>query len=236
MERVILFAKEPVPGRVKTRLAATIGADAACAVYTAFVTDTLARLARYERARTVLAIRPADHGAPILSALAEQHHMATFTQTGADLGQRMANALERTIRADGKNTVLIGTDLPNLPLTHLDDAFDRLNRHELVFGPTTDGGYYLAGAAPRALNGLAPGNGNHWPDLANRLFGNIPWSAPNTLHTTLARGQGIPIALAPAWYDVDDIHDLHRLRRFLQHHPRPALPHTRAALEQPAIW
>lgn len=100
----------------------------------------------------------------------------------------------------------MGSDHPTLPPDHLQQAFDRLGTADAVFGPTPDGGYYAAGLGADA-----------WP-RAEGLFRNIPWSTPEVLETTEARGRelGLVVELLPGWYDVDEPEDLERLRRDLE--------------------
>lgn len=229
MAEVIVFAREPVPGRVKTRLIPVLGDSGACRFYSALVSDAISRLAGWGDHGVTLAADP-NPGGPFLKELTTHHGVHAISQSGTDLGARMANAMEAILRATGEPVVLIGTDLPTLPLGHLEEALSALSGPgpavDAVFCPSTDGGYYLVGAAPSALD--------DWPRLSATLFKGIPWSTPDTLHATLARARdaGLAVALGPAWYDVDEPDDLDRLCETLRANPEPPLPETRAVLAE----
>ncbi len=229
---LIVFAKEPVPGQVKTRLARVVGDDGACELYAAFVSDAVARLSRLDGFAVTLAADPGPD-APFLGALAQRHRVRIVAQGTGDLGERMAAALADRMRATGQAALLIGTDLPTLPTDHLYAALTALNggqhdprQADAVFCPAADGGYYLVGTAPHTLS--------RWEQLVSKLFTNIPWSHPSTLQTTLARAQAAPdpiaVALGPSWYDVDEPADLDRLCRHLKRQSDPPLPDTRSIL------
>lgn len=220
---LLVFAKDPVPGRVKTRLAAELGPERAAALYAAFVWDPCEALAAAGLGPVVAADPDPDR--PFFRDLAAKLGLRVEAQNPGDLGARMAAALERHLEAGAERALLIGTDLPTLPPGHLDTAARALGPGTpLVFGPATDGGYYLVGAHRTALA--------DWPRVVDRLFTGIPWSAGDVLHRTLARAGGLDVALAPAWYDVDDPAGLARLVAHLRRSAAPALPRTRALLAE----
>lgn len=208
---VVVFARAPEPGRVKTRLAAGVGEAAALALYRAFLDDTCA-LASGAAERAVLAAAgPADH--PALAALAARHRMQLVAQEGADLGERMARALARALE-EAERVCIIGSDAPSLPRALLDEAFLRLADAEVVIGPAADGGYWLVGArAPEP-----------------ELFREIAWGTPRVLPETLARLAGRRAALLPFHYDVDGPDELQLLSAHLRHLPPEVAPATRRAL------
>lgn len=222
MAQVILFAREPLPGRVKTRLAPALGADGACDLYRAFVADAVTEWCARPGFRVTVAHDPDPVPTPFLADLCRAHGASLVAQSGAGLGERMAGALRDRIAASGDAALLIGTDLPTLPCAHLDAALRLLARHPLVFNPASDGGYYLAGASPAALK--------RWDAVRERLFTGIPWSSGATLHATLARKGDLDVALGPPWHDVDGPADLDLLRAHLRRAPAPPLTHTRALL------
>ncbi len=117
-------------------------------------------------------------------------------QAEGDLGGRMAAAL-KSLLANGKRAILIGSDTPDLPLLHLQEAFTALHRCDLVLAPAIDGGYVIIGER------------HHHPGL----FHAIPWSTDNVLRLTQRRAldQGIAFAEVAAWEDVDDLPSLCRL-------------------------
>jgi rSAM/selenodomain-associated transferase 1 len=193
-----IFAKEPRPGQVKTRLAGPTSAGWAAQVAEAFLLDTLDRLARFDATR-VLAVTPSTAHGYFLPLC--QHHYRLELQEGDDLGLRMAGFfLFQFSRAGAHAVVLIGTDSPTLPTAYIQQAFEELTRADVVIGPATDGGYYLLGCVRRVL--LPP------------LFKSIPWSTSRVLSESVAALQdaGWRLALLPPWYDVDTLDDWHMLR------------------------
>lgn len=207
---------------MKTRLAAEVGADGAARLYAAFVRDLCERLAA--SFSLTLAVDPAPD-APLFSDLARRTGARLLPQGSGDLGARMAAALETCLRAGEAPCLLVGTDLPSLPVRHLEAAAALLDRHALVLGPSADGGYWAVGAARTTLA--------RWPKVAERLFSGIPWGGSTVLRDTLARAGDLDVALGPAWYDVDTPRDLVPLVRHLSSGAEPTLPHTRAVL---AAW
>ena len=144
-----VFAKAPVPGRVKTRLARTIGAEAAASAYRALAERTLATAAAARRAGVVGAIElwldPESDPAAI-APWRDRFGVTIETQAGDDLGARMRNALRSSI-ARGIPALLIGTDVPGYDVAYLAHAAAALERHDAVVGPAEDGGYVLVGLA-----------------------------------------------------------------------------------------
>lgn len=198
--RLALFGRPPVPGRVKTRLALD-GAHAAT-LYAAFVHDLLARVRALDLPFTLWIDGSLDDPtlAPFDAPLARQ--------VGADLGERMSHAFEVEL-ARAERVVLIGTDVPTLPPRIVAAACRALDRHEVAFAPSEDGGYVLVAArvAPR--------------------FDGVRWSSPHTLRDSLRACPGA-VCVEP-WYDVDTPEDLERLRVELERDP-DAAPATAAAL------
>lgn len=192
---LIIFAREPVPGRVKTRLAASIGDLAAAELYAAMLGDVLENAAKLEGVKT-MAFWATD-GDPTPAPLAP--HMESFVQSGANLGDRMAAALETAFSNGVEACCIIGSDSPDLPVEYIRQTFDHLEQDEadVVFGPAEDGGYYLLGLR------------RNWP----WFFRDIPWSTTAVLKSSLKRAEelGLRTTLLPAWYDLDELKDLLRL-------------------------
>lgn len=221
-ERVLgLFAKQPLAGAVKTRLAAATSAEWAARVAAAFLGDTVERLAGIE-ARRVLAFDPAAGQAYFAEVVGHRYELVS--QGTGDLGERMARFFASQLAAAARSTVLVGTDSPTLPLHFVQQAFRELERADLVLGPATDGGYYLVGCGPR----LPP------------TFDGIAWSKPNVLADTVARltDPTWRLALLPPWYDVDTLEDWQMLCGHLAALERsgidPGLPQTKALIEADA--
>ncbi len=208
-----IFAKEPRPGLVKTRLAEETDPAFAARVADVFLRDTLRKCAHLEADRFVV-FTPADARAFFASLAGAAFHLEP--QSDGHLGRRLAHFLQTHLQGPGQRAVLVGTDSPTLPLAFLDLAFQELERSEVVLGPATDGGYYLLGCR----------------DRPPPLFDGIPWGGPDVLAATVAqiRAAGLRLALLPPWYDVDTLADW----RMLQGHLRalraagadPDAPHT----------
>jgi len=141
---VIVFARAPVPGQVKTRLVPAIGAHAAARLAERLLNDTLDRVVRAGAANIELCCAPdADH--PALRATALRTGARLSVQRGADLGARMSEALQRTL-VGGRRVILVGTDCPALDWAGLTAADNVLESgHDAVFIPACDGGYVLIG-------------------------------------------------------------------------------------------
>lgn len=190
-----MFVREPIAGLVKTRLAPALGARGAAALYRAFVEDACARFAP----RVTLALAPTpDAPRGFAGALARRYGLRIFAQGEGDLGARMRRVAQAAL-AVAPRVVLIGSDLPTLPTSHVIAAIGALARARVVLGPSLDGGYYLLGMR-------AP-----LPDVFRRM----PWSTDRVLARTRARlaRAGITPTLLPCWYDVDTAADLALLRR-----------------------
>jgi len=208
--RLVVMAKHPARGRVKTRLAASLGARAACSLYRAFVLDLAARL-RALPYHVTWAYWPAT--APFAALV---RGARCRPQEGNDLGERIVRAVAAEL-AEGPGPVLvIGADAPHVPAGSLAEAAEALAEGaELVLGPAADGGYYLIG-----LRAPAPG-----------LFTGIAWGGAGVLAATLARAArlGLRTHLLPPTFDVDDAADLARLRTLLERGD-VLLPRTAAVL------
>lgn len=189
---VLLFIKYPCPGQVKTRLAKDIGDEHARGLYRAFVRDELETIRR-AGLEVTLCCAPNATLPAYRTWLGPQGNYTT--QHGADLGERMANALAATLALTSP-AVLIGGDVPDLPVESLVAAQNALNTEDICLGPSQDGGFYLLGV--RA------------PQPWSRIFANVCWGTSQVLERTLdnCRALGICPRLVPTWSDVDTLADL----------------------------
>jgi len=139
---LIIFAREPVPGKVKTRLARDVGEQEAAELYAAMLADVLEKAVSLDDVRP-LVFRALETG--ILPDGPEFPGLEMLEQQGADLGERMNNAFIRALSLGIDACCCIGSDLPDLPLDYIRQAFRELEQSEtdVVFGPAEDGGYYL---------------------------------------------------------------------------------------------
>ena len=193
---LLVMVKAPLPGLVKTRLAAAIGDDAALAAYRAMVAAVLAA-ADASTLPTTIVYAPA--GARDSAAGLCGEGRAYRAQAPGDLGARMRAAFDQIFADGAEAALLVGSDLPLLTGELLRRAARELTAHPAVLGPADDGGYYLIGFT----------RAGYLPDV----FGDIPWSAPDVADLTLARlaGAGRDAALLPRLPDCDDAAALARL-------------------------
>jgi rSAM/selenodomain-associated transferase 1 len=189
---LLVFVRAPEAGRVKTRLAASIGADAALRVYRRLAEHTVREALRVEGADVRVHFTPADAGAAVGAWLGDRPLL--LPQAEGDLGARMREAFTRAFAAGHGRVAIIGSDLPDVRAELLGRALALLDDHEAVIGPAWDGGYYLLGLT-REVEGI---------------FEGIAWSTPGVLAATLDRLQaaGITPAMLEPLTDVDEVEDL----------------------------
>ncbi len=212
---LIVFAKVPEPGKVKTRLTEFLTPAQAAGLYAAFLADALAQYTALGVAvRLYLGPTQAPMPAGIVPATTTIH-----TQVGADLGARMSHAFLETFLAGYQRAVIIGTDHPTLPSAFISEAFKSLveDPYSIVIGPSEDGGYYLLG-----MNEFYP-----------QVFEDMTYSHRGVFKETLDRadssGAGV-VSVLPPWYDVDTPDELTRLVHDLPNADPDALPRTRDVL------
>jgi rSAM/selenodomain-associated transferase 1 len=192
---LVVFVKEPRPGRVKTRLAHGIGTVEAAWWFRHQAAGLIRRVARDPRWRTLLAVTPDAEG--LRSRV--WPNLPRAPQGGGDLGRRMTRFLraEPGSRVPPGPVAVVGTDLPDLRPGHLAQAFRLLGRHDAVLGRAADGGYWLIGLANRRR--VPPG-----------ILDGVRWSTEHALADTLARLRDLDVGLAATLRDVDTADDLRR--------------------------
>jgi len=197
---LVIFLRTPRLGRVKSRLAAGIGALAALRFYRGVSDRLLRRMAGDRRWRCHVALTPdRDVG----RVWPRRVRVSCRGQGHGDLGRRMARVFEELPRGPA---VIIGSDIPSIMPSHIMAAFQALGRREAVFGPAQDGGYWLVGFRRR-------------PRLPYRLFEGVRWSSEHALADTLA---GLPRGMAIARLEtLDDVDDADAYRRWLNRRKRP---------------
>ena len=197
--RIMIFAKAPTPGRVKTRLIPILGESGAAALQRQLIERTLrtAVAAGLDTPELWCAPGPDD---PFFVSCANRHGVSLRPQGEGDLGMRMARALESALAAESP-ALLIGCDCPALTPAYLCEAAGALAEgNDAVFGPAEDGGYVLVGASRR---------------LPTQLFEDIAWGTATVMQATrarLARGNWRWCELPLLW-DLDRPEDLPRLRQ-----------------------
>jgi len=185
---IIVFGREPVPGRVKTRLVRDIGVQRATAIYTKLLERTLA-----EAVAT---------GIPVVLSLAETltgrwtppGGISTEVQSPGNLGRRMWQSFQEHFTLGLDSVLLIGSDCPGLTRDELLNAFEVLSGVSVVLGPAEDGGYWAIGQRSPGVD----------------CFTGVPWSSPETLRITRdrLRFMGVPWTEIETLADVDTVGDL----------------------------
>jgi rSAM/selenodomain-associated transferase 1 len=190
---LIVFAREPLPGAVKTRLAASIGDRAATELYENMLQDVLKTGRQLSDVEIVVYWACEEES---LLLLADKFRCSSRLQSPGDLGQRMQAAFEELFANGCELCCIIGSDAPDLPLSYIQEAYQLLaaQQTDIVFGPSRDGGYYLLGLR----------------QVWAQLFMNIPWSSAAVLEQSLAAAldSGLTAALLPEWQDIDTLEDL----------------------------
>jgi len=193
--RILVFAKAPVAGEVKTRLAAQIGKQAAALLYEQLLRDTLGMAVRTGLAPVELHVA-SQPSHPLFVSLADTQPIEVRLQQGADLGQRMCHAIQAAL-CTGRFALLIGTDCPAMTAAYLQRACRQLDAGSaVVLGPAEDGGYVLIGAR----------------SCDERMFRDIPWGSDRVLQQTRARLQTLklPHSELDTLWDLDRLEDLRR--------------------------
>lgn len=189
-EHLLIFARHPALGQVKTRLAAGVGEAEALRIYRNLLAHTRAAADGVAVHKALWLAGDAPEGSEFSGWAGYEQR----PQAAGDLGQRMHTAFAAAFAAGAKAAVIIGTDCPELSTPLLQQAFERLKTHDVVAGPAHDGGYYLLGMRQMV------------PDF----FLNKTWSTETVLADTLADAQrmGLAVALLPPLSDVDNAEDL----------------------------
>jgi len=201
-DALVLFAKVPQPGRVKTRLGREIGASQASELYALFLKYLSWNFRRLPGGlRLFIAVHPRGGRKAIRRFFPWQRNPRVFAQKGADLGERMLRATRAVSRLGARKVLLAGSDCLELKSGHLRRALGFLEHKELVLGKALDGGYYLLG----------------WKRPRMECFKGVAWGTSRVLEKTLWNGRklGFNIGLLPALSDVDAKKDLPRLGRRL---------------------
>jgi rSAM/selenodomain-associated transferase 1 len=198
---LVIFAKAPIPGEVKTRLCPPLTPDEAATLHGSFVLDMLERtkvaVAKLQLPfHRFLACAPSSALA-FFKIMEERQGIRLLDQVGEDLGERMHRTCVDLFAKGYEQVIIVGTDIPTLPLTVYQEAFAMLGRSNVVLGPALDGGYYLIGLS----------------QPAEKLFAGVPWSTDQVLSVTQqqAKTLGLSVGLTTAWRDVDTIADLQAL-------------------------
>ena len=194
---IIVFAKNPVPNQVKTRLIPTLSAEQAAALYEAFLTDWCETLATLSGVDLVIAYTPAEAESCLRGLIGGP--AIYVPQIGADLGARLTSATAWAAEQGYTKILLVGSDSPTLPISHISEAFTHLDSRDITIGPSTDGGYYLIGFSAAKV-----------PTTVPFVFEGIAWSTADVFRQTVGRIRLLKatVGLLPPWYDIDTGEDL----------------------------
>jgi len=186
-----LFAKQPVPGQVKTRLTPPLTAEQASRLYLEALRESVSQLLATELPLVICYAGQRDWFS------AEFPGQPLLPQVGSDLGSRMEHAV-RALFASGAGPVLLaGSDCPDLPLPFLKQVLKQLQENDAAVIPCRDGGYVLVGMRRPTTE----------------LFTDIPWSSSRVLEVTRQRSRQLGLTLyeTESWHDLDELADLQRL-------------------------
>lgn len=192
---LIIIAKYPANGRVKTRLKGHMPDHKILQLYTHLLENTIQKLRYIDGVDTFIAFAPQE-SAPFFS----RYRLELLPLPEGDLGVRMFSAFENIFQQGYKKALLVGADIPALHSHNILDALRSLSSHDLVFGPAEDGGYYLIGMST----------------LIKEVFKNIPWSSAQTLKTSIqeAESHGYSWACVETLFDIDTIADVKKAGLF----------------------
>lgn len=192
--RLIIFTRYPEPGQVKTRLIPALGEEGAASLHKKMTEHTVAWAASLsEKMPNLLEIRYEGKSRNLVAEWLGSGHRYQ-TQGGGDLGERMARAFEENFQQKIKRIVLVGTDCPQMSAFHVKAAFDALKTHDLVLGPTVDGGYCLIGLK----------------QMVQELFVSVAWGTETVFKRTLEKAEnaGLSVKCLVPLRDVDIPEDL----------------------------
>lgn len=210
---LVIMAKAPKPGAVKTRLAASLSPEAVIDFYCCLLHDTLT-MARSLIDVEVAIVCPG----PDVNELKELagNNVSVIAQTGEGLAAGLTSVFAHFAKDHPRRTIAFNSDSPHLPYSVLQDAFETLATHDMVLGPTYDGGYYLVGTQA----------------FHPTLFANDGMGTSSALERLLSRARTLKLSvgLAATFYDIDVADDLIRLARELRVAPARA-PRTARWLE-----
>jgi rSAM/selenodomain-associated transferase 1 len=193
---LLFFVKNPERGKVKSRLAAVIGDDSAVSLYKNLVAQMLSTL-KGGTFPLYICFFPKNAQKPIKNWLGRAYRY--IPQKGKDLGERMRNSFIDAFAMGYKRVVLIGSDIPDLPMKYIEEAFKSLKEMDAVMGPAYDGGYYLIGFKDKTFS--------------PQVFEGIAWGTKSVFDETTKKLKRLRRAVRtlPCKRDIDTVEDLRNL-------------------------
>lgn len=187
---LILFARDPILGKVKTRLSPFLEEDVILKLYTCFLQDSLYNIRQVENVDRFVGVAPSNESGFFTGTLGSDIRM--FVQEGENLGDKMRGAIQDRFAEGYERVVIIGSDSPSLPVAYIYRAVG--SDKDMVLGPSTDGGYYLIGMRRKVVE----------------VFKGVTWGTETVLQETYKHllQNGASLELLPVWYDVDTPEDL----------------------------
>lgn len=191
-DTLLIFARLPRPGEVKTRLAKAIGDECASEIFRICAEHLFQEALKLQKIDVYMFYADQDDAEGIKQWVPEQ--FAVLQQAGSDLGERMKNAFSYAFEHGASRCIIVGTDVPDVSAELLRHAFQALREHDIVLGPSYDGGYYLLGMCA----------------LCEDLFKDVPWSTEHVLPITrtVIERFGLTHHILPTLIDVDTEDDL----------------------------
>jgi uncharacterized protein len=190
---ILIFTRNPELGKVKTRLAATIGDKNALEIYEFLLNHTNIIVKEIPVSRRVLYSEEINQNDIWDNSIYQKK-----IQFGNDLGARMKNAFADGFEEGYKKIVIIGTDLYDLEISDIEKTFEKLDKHEIVIGPAADGGYYLLGLK----------------SIPNGIFTNKKWGTNSVLSNTLKDIEKFDVCLLKSKNDIDTFDDIKKIPEF----------------------
>ena len=187
---LILFARDPILGKVKTRLSPFLEEDVVLKLYTCFLQDSLDNIRQVENVDRFVGVAPSNESGFFTGMLDSDIRM--FVQEGESLGDKMHGAIQDRFTEGYERVVIIGSDSPSLPACYIHQAMS--SDKDMVLGPSTDGGYYLIGMREKMVE----------------VFKDVSWGTETVLQESFEHlvHNGASLELLPVWYDVDTPEDL----------------------------
>jgi len=213
-QALILFAKDPVAGQVKTRLSSLLDNSTTLSLYHHFLRDSIEKICSVAGVDRFIGIA-SDPQTGYFEDVSQSHPIQLFVQEGDSLGERMRRAFKNRFKEGYERVVIIGADSPTLPTAYIEQALQ--SQKEVVIGPSTDGGYYLIGMQGKVTD----------------VFESVSWGTDQVLSETLnvLKDQRAEAELLPVWYDVDLPEDLRFLKTHLEWMVHSGLQENKATLE-----
>ncbi|MCB1024087.1 MAG: TIGR04282 family arsenosugar biosynthesis glycosyltransferase [Acidobacteria bacterium] len=203
---IIIMAKVPMPGKVKTRMQPDLSELESTELSTAFLLDAELKTTAIG-CDSIIAFYPEEESDKLKHLLRYKHIL--IPQQGENLGRRMFNAFRSAFENGAGSVVMIGTDSPTFPSQFIVEAFNFLEQDaDVVLGETEDGGFYLIG----------------FKDRVRDIFGGVAWSTQDAFDQTVQNIKDcrLEVKMLPVWYDIDLPGDLQRLNRDLKLKPASA--------------